>query len=132
MRRLVAAALLGLLPTAVLGADDYDRAWDLASAEHDRLIATAAGAEYEAQLLPVHRAFWSDVYLECLDEARKTGLDHFRALAVIDETGAVRDFLAMPNNPHFDCFAEWMVGKQYPVPPVAPFYQRFRIGLPAN
>lgn len=132
MRILIAAAFLGLLSASAPGEDDYDSVWELASAEHDRLVATAAGAAYEAQLLPVHRAFWSEVYLACLDEASKTGLDQFRAIAVIDETGSVRDFLAMPNNPHFDCFAEWMVGKQYPVPPAAPFYQRFRIGLPAN
>jgi hypothetical protein len=40
---------------------------------------------------------------------------------VIDETGTVRDPLALPDNPHLECFVEWMVGRTYPVPPVAPF-----------
>jgi len=132
MRRPIVVVLLMFLSDAARGADDYDRAWELASAECDRLVSTEAGAAYEAQLLPVHQSFWSEVYLACLDEAGKTGLAQFRAIAVIDATGTVRDFLAMPNNPHFDCFAEWMVGKKYPVPQVAPFYERFRIGLPAN
>lgn len=125
--------MLGLLGAGAHGADDdYAKAWELASAEHDRLIATAAGAAYEAELLPVHKSFWSEVYLACLDEAGKTGLEQFLAIAVIDQDGKVRDFLPMPDNPHLECFTEWMVGKKYPPPPEAPFYQRFRIGLPSR
>ena len=59
----------------------------------------------------------------------KAGIATFRAVAVIDATGRVSEFLPMPNSPHLKCFTNNMVGKQYPAPPVSPFYELFEISL---
>ena len=132
MRSTLVAALACILAAPVTGADDYARIWRLASEEHDRLIATLEGAAYEREVERAHARFWRDIQGACIGEARKEGISEFRAIAVIDATGTVRDFLPMPESPHLDCYTEQMVGRKYPPSPTAPFYERFRIGLPAD
>jgi hypothetical protein len=99
------------------------------SAEHDRLISSAAGKDYEQRLIEVHNTFWRDVYAQCSASARKEGISVFRAIAVIDGAGNVAQFFPMPNSQNFSCFTENMVGRRYPKPPTVPFYERFKILL---
>jgi hypothetical protein len=117
------------ISAAPVAADDYVKEWNQMSAEHDRLIATSAGQRYERQLVDVHNTFWRAIYVQCSPSARKEGVASFRAIAVIDRQGAVKQFLPMPNSQHFSCFSEHMVGRRYPAPPSAPFYERFTINL---
>ncbi len=130
MRRRVVAMALGLLSGSAIGAEEYSARWERISAEHDRLIATDKGAAYERELLPVHNSFWRDVHKACSAEAKREELEMFRAIAVVDERGTITEFLPNPDSPHFKCFTDQMVGRAYPVPPVAPFYERIKIGLP--
>jgi hypothetical protein len=122
--------LLTLSISAVaVAADDYAKEWNRMSAEHERLLATPAGQSYERQLVDVHNTFWRGIYVQCSPNAKKEGVASFRAIAVIDRQGAVTHFLPMPNSQNFSCFSERMVGKRYPAPPSAPFYERFTISL---
>jgi hypothetical protein len=117
------------ISAAAVTAEDYAKEWNRMSAAHDRLIATSAGQGYERQLVDVHNTFWRAIYVQCSPSAKKEGARSFRAIAVIDRQGAVTQFLPMPNSQHFSCFSDRMVGKRYPVPPSAPFYERFTINL---
>jgi hypothetical protein len=122
------AAFVALLATAAsAGDDEYEREWTRLSAAHDRLIATEAGRDYERRLTEVHNGFWQSLYAQCIDGARKQGLTSFRAIAVVDENGTVTKFLTLPNRENLACFAKGMVGRRYPAPPTAPFYERFSI-----
>ena len=60
----------------------------------------------------------------------KVVVQAFAAIAVIDSSGTINEFLPMPNSAHLRCFTTEMVGRKYPKPPVSPFYERFRIGHP--
>jgi hypothetical protein len=115
--------------TVDVTADDYAKEWNRMSAEHERLIATPAAQGYERQIVAVHNTFWRAIYVECSPSAKKEGVASFRAIAVIDRQGIVTQFLPLPNSQHFSCFSERMIGKRYPVPPSAPFYERFTINL---
>jgi hypothetical protein len=130
VKLIIGILILTLSISAVaVTAGDYAKEWNRMSAEHERLIATAAGQRYERQLVDVHNTFWRAIYVECSPSAKKEGVASFRAIAVIGRKGAVMQFLPMPNSQNFSCFSERMVGKQYPPPPSAPFYERFTINL---
>ena len=129
MRGLLVAILLGLLSGCASSGDAYSNRWEQLSAEHYRLVATVEGAAWEQAFLPVHNTFWRDVYSSCIGEAKKTGIANFRALAVIDGTGTVTELLTMPNSNHLNCFSEQMVGRKYPAPPIAPFYEVLLVSL---
>jgi hypothetical protein len=130
MRRMIAIMILGTLSASALGVEGYSERWERVSAKHDLLIATDEGAAYERKLVSVHNSFWRDVYAACNAQGRREGVKFFRAIAVVDEAGTVTEFLPNPNSPHFRCFVEQMVGRNYPAPPVAPFYERFKITFP--
>ena len=127
MKLFGAFLLLAAFVTVAEGSDEYLKDWERMSAEHDRLISTPAGKDYEERLIAVHNMFWRDVYAQCIADARKEGVAVFRAIAVIDSAGNVTQFLTMPNSTHFSCFTKSMVGKRYPKPPTVPFHERFRI-----
>lgn len=130
MKLIIGILILALSVSAVaVTATDYAKEWSRMSAEHERLIATPAGQNYERRLVDVHNAFWRAIYVQCSPSAKKEGVGSFRAIAVIDRQGAVTQFLPMPNSQNFSCFSEQMVGKRYPAPPSAPFYERFTINL---
>jgi hypothetical protein len=130
VKLIVGILILALSISAVaVTADDYAKEWNRMSAEHDRLMATPAGQSYERQLVNVHNTFWRAIYVQCSPSAKREGAASFRAIAVIDRQGTVNQFLPMPNSQNFACFSERMVGKRYPAPPSAPFYERFTIDL---
>ena len=129
MKFLYVAILLGILSGCASSGDAYSSRWAQLSAEHRRLVATAEGSAWQQAFLPVHNAFWRDVYSSCIGKAKNSGVAYFRALAVIDGTGTVTEVLAKPNSNHFSCFSKQMVGRKYPAPPVAPFYEVFLIML---
>jgi hypothetical protein len=130
VKLIIGILILTLSISAVaVTADDYAKEWNRMSAEHERLIAAPAGQSYERQLVDVHNKFWRGIYVQCSPSAKKEGVASFRAIAVIDRQGAVTHFLPMPNSQNFSCFSERMVGKRYPPPPSAPFYERFTINL---
>lgn len=112
--------------------EPYEVRWQRLSSEVDHLESTATGHAYEYEILAVHNTFWRDVSTKCRDEAKNEGIQTFSAIAVIDSGGAITEFLPMPNSPHFRCYTTEMVGRKYPKPPVSPFYERFRIGLPVK
>lgn len=130
MKLIIGILILTLSISALaVTAEGYTKEWNRMSAEHERLIATPAGQGYERQLVDVHNTFWRSIYVQCSPSAKKEGVTSFRAIAVIDRQGAVKQFLPMPNRQNFSCFSERMVGKRYPPPPTAPFYERFTINL---
>jgi hypothetical protein len=129
MRGLLALAFLGVVSGCASSGDAYSNRWDGLAKQHFRLIATAEGAAWEQAFLPVHNAFWRDVYASCAGQAASSGLTSFRAIAVVDKTGIVTEFLTMPNSRHLGCFSAQMVGRQYPAPPTAPFYEVFEVSL---
>ena len=129
--RHILVCMLFVLPSslALAGADAYSERWQRLSNEHYRQIRSPEGQEYERRLVAVHNTFWASVTQRCTEGAVKAGIATFRAVAVIDATGRVSEFLPMPNSPHLKCFTNNMVGKQYPAPPVSPFYELFEISL---
>lgn len=128
-RSYVILLFVALLSAFAIRAETYSERWEHVSAEHDRLISTPKGQQYEQELVAVHNSFWREVFARCSASAKREGIPMFRAVAVVDSTGVVTEFLPMPNSRHFSCFTENMVGKRYPVPPTAPFYERFKIYL---
>jgi hypothetical protein len=69
------------------------------------------------------------VYAQCSGDAKKEGVASFRAIAIINENGLLMEFLPLPNSEHFGCFVDGMRHRRYPVPPSAPFYERYTIDL---
>lgn len=131
MRKLLIASLAALAGCASNGAP-YSARWHELSAEHHRQIATSEGAAWERSFLGAHNLFWRDVYNTCAGQARAAGITEFSAVAVVGQDGVIEEFLNMPKSPHLDCFAKQMVGRQYPAPPVAPFYELFNFKISAE
>ncbi len=129
MRFILNLALLGLLPVPVVATDTATHDWKTLWDKQASLTATPSGASYERKLISVHNSFWADVYEKCSAAATKAQIYEFSAVAVIDKSGKVADFILMPNDDNLDCFTSQMVGRKYPPPPVAPFYEGFRIKL---
>lgn len=125
--------LHGLLSVAVAAcfisqAVASDR-WTKLAEESERLTSTPSGRAWEHQMLSAHTQFWPDVYKECSAQAAESGIKRFSAIAVIDSSGMAKEFLISPDSPHLDCFSRSMVGRKYPAPPSAPFYELFKINL---
>ena len=80
-------------------------------------------------MLPVHNGFWPEVIRTCATQAEQGGIERFRAVAVIDGVGVVTEYLINPSNPHVECFAKQMIGRKYPAPPSAPFYEVYTVTL---
>ena len=129
MRVIFIFALLGLLPASVAATDASTYRWQVLWDKQASLTATVSGARYERQLISVHNSFWADVYDKCSAEAIKAQIYEFRAVAVIDKNGQVTDFVLMPNDNSLHCFVKEMVGRKYPAPPVAPFYEGFTLKM---
>lgn len=80
-------------------------------------------------MLLIHNRYWGGIYQACAAEARKAGVERFKAVAIIDSAGVVKEFLINPSDPHLECFSKEMVGRKYPEPPSAPFYEVFSVTL---
>jgi hypothetical protein len=107
----------------------YLARWQDLSVQVDRVLSTAAGVAYEHELLAAHNVFWPDVTRKCRGEAQNEPVERFSAIAVIDRDGMITEFLPIPNSPHFRCYTAEMIGRQYPKPPISPFYERFHIAI---
>lgn len=101
--------------------------WQQLATEGDRLTSTFQGMMWERRMLSIHNGFWADVYRTCAPQARQAGVESFKAVAVIDSEGFVKEYLLNPNSPHLACFANQMIGRQYPAPPTVPFYEVYTV-----
>lgn len=113
-------------------ADAYTKHWQsIADKSHDQL-ATPAGKAYESAAIKAHNTFWKDVYLKCKPAALHENIQSFRAAMVIDAEGKIVEFLLLPQSENLQCFADNMLGRHYPKPPEAPFYETIDVALRAN
>jgi hypothetical protein len=110
-------------------AESYDEKFQRLSDEHHQMIKNEPGKSYEVELINSHNEFWRFVYQKCNPSAQKANIESFSAIAVVDSDGFVKDFLTMPKSRHLSCYKRVMKGKQYPKPPVAPFYELYKIGI---
>ena len=101
--------------------------WQQLAAEGERMTSTFQGMVWEQRMLPVHNGFWPHVYRTCAPQARQASIESFRAVAVIDGSGIVKEYLVNPSSPHLACFSKQMVGRKYPAPPSSPFYEVYII-----
>ena len=106
--------------------------WQKLVAEGNRQTSTREGKMWEYRMLPVHNGFWAKVHDTCAPKARVAGIDSFKAVAVIDRDGVIQQFLIQPDAKALDCFSRQIVGKRYPPPPEAPFYEVFILKLGAE
>ena len=83
-------------------------------------------------MLPVHNVFWAKVHATCAPKARAAGIDSFKAVAVIGRDGLIQQFLIQPDAKVLDCFSGQIVGKRYPPPPEASFYEVITVKLGAE
>ena len=118
---IVAACSSGRVPPA-------DR-WHQLAAEGHRMTSTFEGIAWERQMLPVHNSFWAEVIRACAPQAKQGGVESFQAVATIDESGIVKEYLINPSDPHLACFSSQMVGRKYPAPPSTPFYEVYTVNL---
>jgi len=129
MRGLLTLVLFSALSGCANSNDNYSNRFEDLTRQHYRLTAMDDGAAWEKASLPVHNSFWMDVLSTCTGQAKDGGISRFDAIAVIDKDGAVTEFLTMPKSEHLRCFSVEMIGRQYPAPPTAPFYQLFKVTL---
>ncbi|TZF87784.1 hypothetical protein [Cognatilysobacter lacus] len=80
-------------------------------------------------MLPIHNAFWAGVVDVCGPQMRAAGIEKFQAVAVISADGTVTEYLPDSSAPPLRCFSKQMVGRKYPAPPQAPFYERYTVSL---
>ncbi|MCH6483079.1 hypothetical protein MMG85_05820 [Pseudoxanthomonas sp. LH2527] len=111
------------------GSNDQSERWESLWEKQAAETATWSGASYEQRLIASHNRFWRGLYAKCAGVARRAGIEAFKAVAVIDAKGNVSEFVVFSKDKALNCFVEEMVGKQYPVPPVAPFHEGFEITL---
>ncbi|WP_363798965.1 hypothetical protein ABU614_03000 [Lysobacter firmicutimachus] len=95
------SALLAGCPSGRIEAADR---WHLLAAEAARLTSTFAGMAWGRRMLPVHDRFRSEVYRSCAAQAGQAGIARFRAVAVIDEAGTVKEYRVNPGTPDMACF----------------------------
>jgi hypothetical protein len=72
--------------------------------EYVALVKVEPGKSYEAKFFEGHNTFWRDVSAKCKDKAVEAGLEKFSTILVIDEAGAVKEFLTAPHTPHLSCY----------------------------
>lgn len=128
MRVITAIVILGLVGCATDGPSYSDR-WTQLEKEGHRLTSTAEGQAWESSMLPVHNSFWPQVYEACSSQAKLLQIQKFSAVAVINDTGKIIEFLVMPKNALTECFSKQMVGRIYPAPPSSPYYEVYTINL---
>ncbi|KGQ19277.1 hypothetical protein LF41_2923 [Lysobacter dokdonensis DS-58] len=128
MRALVAGIIVVIAGCSSGRMPPADR-WHTLAAEGHRMTSTVEGMAWERRMLPVHNGFWADVIRTCAAEPMEAGIESFQAVAVIDGSGIVKEYLINPSAPHLACFSREMVGRQYPAPPSAPFYEVYTISL---
>ncbi|TDR47757.1 hypothetical protein DFR29_102419 [Tahibacter aquaticus] len=124
---LISLVLLALSSSA--SGEDYVDRWARLANEHLSMVKSEPGKSYEAEFVKAHNRFWRGVYDKCEAKALRAGVAKFSAVAVVDAEGAVVEFLTMPDALSLACFTKAMVGKRYPAPPVAPFYELITVKL---
>jgi hypothetical protein len=129
MLRISLIAATFLYFSSIAHAENYTEKWEGLSEKHYEMIKGEPGKSYEVELINSHNTFWKDVYKKCNRSAKKAKLKSFSAIAVVDASGLITEFLTMPDNRHFKCYRRAMVGKRYPRPPIAPFYELYEIGV---
>jgi hypothetical protein len=113
-------------------AEDYAGRWVRLANEHVALVKVEPGKSYEARFVEGHNTFWREISAKCEDKAVEAGLEKFSAILVIDKAGVVKEFLTAPHTPRLSCYVEEMVGRRYPAPPSAPFYEMLIVRLKKN
>ena len=121
-----------LLIASIARCGDVDvyasRCQQLADISHEQ-IKTPEGHAYEQELVKAHNKFWRDVHDKCVEAAREEDIASFHSIIVINSAGEVTEFLPLPQSANFQCFVTNMVGKKYPAPPHAPFYEVLNVHL---
>lgn len=126
-RLLLALALLA--PVCGAQAETYAERWERLANAHLAMVKAEPGKSYEREFIKVHNTFWRKVYQACEGEALRAGVEKFSAVLVLDAQGTVTEFLAMPDKPALACFGKQLLGREYPAPPVTPFYERMNVKL---
>lgn len=126
----MAAALL--CTTGATAQEFYEERWIRLADTHAQAIAVEPGASYEAIWREAHESVWPSVEQKCRRVARRTGMASFQSIAILDARGDVTAFLTMPRSEHLQCFERNMVGRRYPAPPSAPYYQVVRSTISAD
>jgi len=80
-------------------------------------------------MLPVHNSFWARVAATCAPQARAAGITSFQAIAAVNGSGVITEYLVHPEAPALQCFSKHMVGRKYPSPPESPLYELFSVNL---
>lgn len=106
--------------------------WQRLEAEGNRQTSKREGKIWEYRMLPVHNQFWAQIYATCAPKAKAAGIKDFKAVAVIDKDGMVQQYLIQPDAKALGCFSRQMVGRKYPPPPEAPFYEVYTVKLGAE
>jgi hypothetical protein len=107
----------------------YDVRWRRLSGDADRLTNTSSGQMYERSITTVHNKFWAGVVAKCGEIATRAGISQFQAIAVIDQSGEIAEFLPMPNTQPLNCIVKEMIGRHYPAPPSQSYLIRYSIDL---
>jgi hypothetical protein len=126
-RLLLALALLA--PVCAVQAETDHARWERLANEHLVMVKVEPGRSYEREFVKRHNTFWRQVYKKCGDEALDAGVEKFSALIVLDAQGKVSEFLALPDKPALACFRQEILGRDYPAPPFAPFYELLNVTL---
>jgi hypothetical protein len=131
MRRLLAISfvLVVFMSSADCSSLSSTDRWNQLKDESDRQTSTFRGMLWEREMIVVHNQFWAQLYQACAPEARAAGIGNFKAIAIVDRHGKVSEYLVNPNVPALRCFATQMVGRQYPEPPMAPFYEVYGVTI---
>lgn len=125
--RLLLALLLA--PFCGAQAETYPERWERLANEHLAMVKVEPGKSYEKAFITVHNTFWRKVYKACEGEALSAGVEKFSAVIVLDAQGKVSEFLTMPDKPALACFGKELLGREYPAPPVTPFYELMTVKL---
>ena len=128
MRQLIVLFVLAILGCSSKQTPAQDHWHQLASRAHD-LTSTIQGIAWEQKMLPMHNSFWPQVFSICSAQANAAGVTSFKAVAVINNSGVITDYLLEPGTPNLDCFTTQMIGRKYPAPPQTPFYENFTVNL---
>ncbi|MDE2149413.1 MAG: hypothetical protein KGJ55_06190, partial [Gammaproteobacteria bacterium] len=111
---------------------DAQSRWQHLAAEAHQLTSTSSGMAWEQQMIQTHNAFWAQIVKACEPEAKAASITSFNAIASIDSSGGVTEFLTNPESPALQCFSKQMIGRKYPSPPESPFYEFYTIDLNAG
>lgn len=85
--------------------------------ESERLERTPEGIAYNPSMLKAANTFSLEVRSKCEADAKKANSPFFLAIEIVSSTGEIQEYLTMPPNPEYSCYARNVVGRHYPAPP---------------